>query len=69
MSAETQHCEWCGYDGAPHGECEAKIVRRNTINEALLPALQELGLNPWKGNLIYKLAAQIESQIEKDQQS
>ena len=59
------HCEWCQYDGAPHADCEVKIKRRNEINEALLPALNQLKVDPWKGNLIYKLAGVIEVQLDK----
>lgn len=59
------HCEWCQYDGAPHAECEAKMARRNEINEALMLSLDQLKVNPWKGNLIYKLAGVIEEQLDK----
>ncbi len=60
------HCEWCMYDGAPHADCEAKLKRRNEINEALLPVLQDqLKVDPWKGNLIYKVAQVIEAQMDK----
>ena len=70
-STDMAHCAWCSWDlmkadagdDHMHPECRVKWNRRNTLREALIPALIELGVTaPDRNNLLTDICRLIEKE-------
>ena len=61
-----EYCPWCQWDspGAKtHPECQIKWDQRVKLEKLIKPALEELGINPHRDNLLVDLCRRIENQL------
>ncbi len=67
---DMAHCTWCSWDlykgdatDMMHQWCKVKADRRNTLREALIPTLIELGITaPDRNNLLTDICRRIEKE-------